>query len=233
MQDVSSLAVTADLPKPCDHEKDSTVEKLLEQLDPYIISQVKKMLYCHSYSSSHTLLGAEIDDITQRVRIKLWRALLERQIQHLPAYIHRIICNEFNDFGRRRKSSLTLSLDEEGELNCGSALVAISEGMDDPAREVEQQEAAADCVEAIARAVLALPPRQQLATICSLLDRVDDVCQLVKALKAHCINVETAQWPEGEADLHRLKASISVARRSMMVHMSVSLQPRMKLPRKI
>src|SRR5438876_7215263 len=116
------------------HRSDSTeLEEFLQQMDPYITSQVERLVYASSHSERTPALLSEIDDITQMVRIKLWRALQEKQIQYPQAYIRRMIHNELNDFWRRRPSPLPPSSDEDGEIKSGNALVTLSEGMNDPA----------------------------------------------------------------------------------------------------
>jgi len=42
---------------------------------------------------------------------------------------------------------------------------------------------ASTCLKEMIQAVLALPPRQQYAMICSLKERVDDLRQLIEALR--------------------------------------------------
>jgi DNA-directed RNA polymerase specialized sigma24 family protein len=192
----------------------SCTEDILSRFDPYIIDQVKK-LAVHNISWIHRdLLSLEIDEVTQLVRIKFWRALQKQEIQHPLAYIQRIIRNELIDMGRRRKPDLPLE-EENGEVICGKVMVIPSEGMNDPASEFEQKVAIAENMDLVAEAVSTLPPRQKLSMVCYLLERVDEDIQLVEALKTHQVEVDVTQWPENQDDAQRLKASITFARQKI------------------
>ena len=205
---------------PFDSDDTSIVEEILEKLDPYLIARTQELASrCTSLIHPATL-SLEIDEIIQRVRIKFWSALLVREIRYPHAYIRRIVTNEFNDLGRRPRSPLPLSLDDDGEVNRGFAAIASSEGMSDPSSEFEQKETFTEQFQLIAEAVATLPPRQRYAMIASLLRRVDDTIQLTEALRAKKINVEEVDWPESGKDAQSLLASASVARHKIAHHMN-------------
>src|SRR6266704_1552552 len=92
---------------------------------------VQKKACSSSNIARPEVLDLEIDEIIQRVRIKFWRALLTKHIDHHRAYIRSIVSNEFNDLGRRRKAPLTLPTDEDGELYMGNVLVNESNELKD------------------------------------------------------------------------------------------------------
>ena len=79
------------------------------RFEPYIVMQVKNKASNSSNIARPEVLDLEIDEITQRVRIKFWQALLKKKIEHHRAYIRSIVSlNQFNDIGRRRKTPLPL-----------------------------------------------------------------------------------------------------------------------------
>jgi DNA-directed RNA polymerase specialized sigma24 family protein len=189
-----------------------SAEEILEQLDPYIIMLVKQRVQ-HSLTIAHpAVLDLEIDELIQRIRIKFWRALEEKSIEYPRAYVRRIVNSEFIDMTRRRKPLPSLSLDQEGEIFRGEALVALSESMADPASVIEQRAAVGSRMEEVARAVLQLPCRQKHAMICELRDRVDNVIQLNAAFQVRHVDIERWQWPAQKAEKQRLRASLSAAR---------------------
>src|SRR5262249_156096 len=129
------------------------------------------------------VLDLEIDEIIQRVRIKFWRSLKAKEIEHPKAYLRTIVNNEFNDLGRKRQAPLPLPTDEDGELYMGRVLLSESEGPADPAVEVEQEEAMNDLMELTTHIVIDLPPRMQHAMICHLQERVDNLILLTEAFE--------------------------------------------------
>jgi DNA-directed RNA polymerase specialized sigma24 family protein len=205
------------------YDSDPCVEELLEYFDPYIVAQVEVRAYRSTNIAHPEVLDLEIDEIIQKVRIKFWRALLEKNIRSPRAYIRRMVHNEFIDVTRSHEPPLPLPVGEDGELYLGNVIVLPSEGMSDPACEIEQKEAADARMAEAATIVSRLPPRQQRATICSLKDRVDDLLHFVEALSRHEIDVEVEQWPAEKDDLQRLKASVSPARQKIAQFMDVDL----------
>src|SRR5260221_3673911 len=100
------------------YNEDASVEELLEKFDPYIVAQTRQ-LACLGSDVAYPA-GLELDDIAQRVRIKLWQALRQRPIEKPVAYIKRIVHTEFVDMKRQHKPHLPLPVDEEGELHAGN-----------------------------------------------------------------------------------------------------------------
>ena len=190
-----------------------TREATLKHFDRYIVTQVH-YFGRHYPTIAHTsVMDLEIDELVQRVRIKFWQALERRHILYPHAYIKLIIKSEFVDMSRQRKSFLPLPTDEEWSY--GEAGELGVRNMPDPADEVEQEMEAFDFLNETIQAVLGLPPRQQLALICSLQDRVDDLVQLVNAFKAYRIDIEGIQWPTEKAEKQLLQASLTPARKTL------------------
>jgi signal recognition particle subunit SEC65 len=189
-----------------------TCEAILRRLDGYITSQVHRLGRCYSRDIHPAVLDLELDEIIQRVRIKLWQALEKRDIYYPCAYIKLIIQTELIDMKRRKKPYLLLSIDEE----LAHVEVEIeARRMADPAETMAQQIDASTCLKEMIQAVLALPPRQQYAMICSLKERVDDLRQLIEAFKAYMIDIQAIQWPAGKAEKQLLHASLVPAKKTL------------------
>jgi DNA-directed RNA polymerase specialized sigma24 family protein len=191
---------------------DPEIEEILVRFDSYIVILVQKKACSSSNIARPEVLDLEIDEIVQRVRIKFWKALLTKEIEHHKAYIRSIVSNEFNDIGRRRKAPLPLPTDEDGELYMGNVLLSESRELADPAVEFEKEEVMDDLMELTAQVVTDLPPRMQRAMINHLKDKIDNLIRLTKAFEKHEVNIKAIKWSDDPADTKRLKASISPAR---------------------
>lgn len=206
---------------PANSDSDGNIDELLEKFDPYVIALARKKA---PRSVAHPeLFGDVVDELAQRTRIKLWQAIQRQYIVNPRPYIKCIIRTESIDMMRSYKDVLPLPTDEDGELYQGNLLISPSEGMDDPACELEQKEAATDLIEAVADTLRALPPRQHFAMTCYLLERVCDDRQFARALKKREVNIEMAQWPYDEAEAHRVKASVSTARRKVAQYLALKM----------
>ena len=192
--------------------RSDTCEAILRRLDGYIISQVHRLGRCYSRDIHPAVLDLELDEIIQRVRIKLWQALEKRVIYYPYAYIKLIIQSEFIDMKRRQKPYLSVSIDEG--LTHAEVEIA-TRHMADPAETVAQQMDASTCLKEMIQAVLALPPRQQNAMICSLKERVDDLRQLIEAFKVYKMDIQAIQWPAGKAEKQLLHASLVPAKKTL------------------
>ncbi len=188
------------------------IEEILVRFDSYVVMLVQKKAGSSSNIARPEVLDLEIDEIIQRVRIKFWRALLTKHIDHYRAYIRSIVSNEFNDLGRRRKAPLPLPTDEDGELYMGDVLLSESNELADPAIAFEKEEATDDLLKLTVQVVTDLPPRMKLAMINHLKDQVDSLIRLTEAFEKREVNIKTMKWPEDPADSKRLKASLSPAR---------------------
>ncbi len=207
-----------------EEDSDPDVEEILARFEPDIVALVQKMARRSSNIARPEVLDLEIDEITQRVRIKFWKALEAKEIEHHKAYIRTIVSNEFNDLGRKRKAPLPLPTDEDGELYMGNVLLSESEGLADPAVEFGKEEAMNDLMELTAHVVTDLPPRMQRAMICHLKEQVDTGIQLIEAFEKREVNINAIRWPDDKADTKRLKASLSPARRIIARRVGLNLQ---------
>lgn len=208
-----------DLPAPA--ENDVSAEELLEQLDSYIVALVRQMVR-RTKIGDPSISNLECDEIIQQARIKLWMMLNKRPVTHPKAYIRTIVHTIMIDRLRMRRPPLPLPVDEEGELYTGTVIAQPQEGMEDPANEFEQEETVAELLERTAAAVSSLPPRQQLAMICSLREQVDDTFQLLETFKKYHIDGDV-EWPVNRREMQLLKASLSVARKKVAALKSESL----------
>lgn len=198
---------------PSAFDSDPDAEELLKQHDAYIVDLARKKVPRNIVRPE--MLHDEIDELSQRVRFKLWLSLRKKRIKNLRAYIRSVVYTEVINMVRQHQSTLPLPLGEDGELYQGNIIATPSEGMQDPAYEIEQEEAIEDYTKETVEAVVNLPPRQQQAMICSLIDKIDDVLPLIDALRNHAINIEEVNWPEESDELQRLQASLSIARKKL------------------
>ncbi len=187
-------------------------EVTLRRVDGYIVSQVHRLGRYYSRDIHPAVLDLELDEVIQRVRIKLWQALEKRDIRYPYAYIKLIIQSEFIDMTRRQKHYLSLSIDEE--LTHAEVEIA-ARHMADVAETVAQQMDTSACLKEMIQAVLALPPRQQYAMICSLKECVDDLRQLIEAFKAYKMDIQAIQWPAGKVKKQLLQASLVPAKKTL------------------
>ena len=143
--------------RQCDaaqYEDRASIEEILERFDSYIALQAKELVRQNPHIAHQAVLDLEIDDLIQKVRIKLWRALKEKDIAYPKSYIWRIVRNEFVDMIRRMKPLYALAVDQDGEIYYGNVLVQSGAGMADPLDEVEQQDEVANCMDKTVDAVL-------------------------------------------------------------------------------
>ena len=193
--------------------EDLDIEKLLEQLDGYIVTLARKKVPRNIIRPE--LVEDEIEELAQKIRIKLWMKLQKEPITSPKAYISRIAYTEAVDLVRQYNWLLPLTIDEDGELYHGNLLLTPSEGMQNPADELEHEETFIDFLERAVREVLALPPCQRYALLCSLKDHREDILPLVEALKDQGVDIETTSWPDGKEGMQRFRSSLSIARKKL------------------
>lgn len=199
---------------PSNSMNDDSVSEFLssETHDDYISDLVQREFPRWLFLRDEVSL--EIDELTQKVRIKFWVALQKQHISNQRAYIRKMVSNGITDI-IRHKRNLSLSLDEYGELCQGTILVAASEGMCDPAFEYEQKEGTIERVTQIVIVILTLPPTQRRAMLCVLKGLLDDVRPLRKVLRAYNVDIDAVNYPEGKFDAHKLQASLCHARKKL------------------
>lgn len=200
--------------------KNLEIDEFLAQYDGYIHALARNCIHKIRSNGTAYSLDMEIDELVQRVRIKLWRILLRQRITSPKAYIASMIHNEMISMLRQRQHTDFLTCSDEGEPYYGHLLISISEGMADPAYEVEQLEISSYYLSRVARAIASLAPRQRRAMICSLKDRLDDFASFITAYSALGFDVDIAAWPNKRDEVQRLKACISYARKNVRSRMS-------------
>lgn len=206
--------------------QDTTEELSLQKSDPYNDFLTQYDEYIRTVASkaiprrlfAREVLDLEIDDLAQSVRIKLWQTLeRERPILNPKAYIYRIAYTGAIDILRRHKHTFPLALDEYGELVQDILLAVLrQEGeTQDPAYMLEEKETISEYIRQATELVLLLPRHQQLAILCWLKDLLEDIYPFTQALSERGINLEMVNWPKEKEELHRLKASVSIARKKL------------------
>jgi len=195
--------------------KDESSEAILKRFDWYIGVQSKRVVRHYPALAPQAVVDLEIDELMQRVRIKFWRALERGPILYPRNYIKRIIRSEIIDMGRQRKPSVPLPTDEDEQRRFWEMSGFLISDEHDPADEVEQRMESSALLERAIPLVLSLPPRQRLAMMCALQEKVDDLMQLVDGFKDYHTDIETLHWPSEQHEKRVLQASLVVARQTI------------------
>jgi hypothetical protein len=185
-------------------------EAILEDVDGFITVQAKKLMGWHLIAGHGELDALEVDELIQRVRIKLWKMLEKGPIQHPYSYARRIVYSEFIDMKRQQKQLLPLP-DEEKE-----GIYPLKSHVADPADEVIQRMETYSLLQSLAQMLMDLPPRQQTAMICYLYNQVDDLGQLRTVLTKYGLDRKMVEWPEERVAKRTLQASLLVARQKLV-----------------
>ena len=189
------------------------VNKSLERYYKYILELVRMQVPRTIVPPEE--LDEEINDLAETTLIIFWSRLISGQVQITSpkAYIRYIVRSQCVDLIRqlKRKPTLSLPTDQDGELYQGKALLIPSDGMQDPALEFEHEELIAEVIDDVLR----LPHHQQYAMICLLKDEVGDTFPLVEEFAKHGVDISTIDWPRDPVELHKLKSSLSVARKKL------------------
>jgi len=192
---------------------DTDLNELLERYDMYITTLAQAKVPRNIVRPE--MLADEIEDLAQKVRIKLWLTLQKRCISNFRAYIRCIVYTEVIDMVRRYRPTISMNLDEDGELYQGDVIIAPDQGMQEPGFEEERAEELHNSIRCISDAIIQLPPRQQYAMICSLKEQIDDALPIIDTLKNQLTNVDAVNWPEGKKELQSLRTSLSIARKKL------------------
>jgi DNA-directed RNA polymerase specialized sigma24 family protein len=185
-----------------------TNEMILADVDGYMIAQVKKLLYGQQNMHYEDVNDLEVDELTQRVRIKFWKTLEKGLVLHPYSYVKRVVYSEFIDMKRQQKRTIALPIDDEEVITSSHTAV-------DPADEVIQQMEFQMFLQHIVCLIADLPPRQQMAMICWLWEKVDDTIQLRSILIGYGFDVDRMQLPLARVERHAMLASLSVARQKL------------------
>jgi RNA polymerase sigma-70 factor (ECF subfamily) len=101
------------------------------------------------------LSEAEIDEVLQDVRVRIWRATAQRESAHVSSsYVYQTAMSAALDLIRRRRRSRSVELDDMGEAH-----PALASRAPDPERETAHRELEHEVV----RAVATLPAAAQAA----------------------------------------------------------------------
>jgi DNA-directed RNA polymerase specialized sigma24 family protein len=197
----------------CTYRSNEDIEEILQGCDAYIVALARAKL--PRTGLPLVLLADEREDLAQRVRIKLWQTLQTRHVLNLKAYIRCMVFTEVIDLLRRRRAPLLLPLEDAAESCWQDVSAAALKDTDDPASQIEQEEALADLSKQVATALLHLPPRQFQAMICALKDRLDDVLPLLDALQKSGVKIDEIDWPQANHEVKNWQASLSIARKKL------------------
>ena len=193
------------------------INEILEQYDNFIQFMARKNI-----SRTTMLVGeiaAEIDELAQNIRIKLWKALEKREIQYAKSYIGAIAHNEQVNMLRKQEPITRIITNEDGELPPTCTLVAASQEVCDPTQTIEEEEMLASYSCNLPKHVVKLPPKQRHAMICALKEQVSDLLALVDMFQPHGIDVDSLAWPEEENERLSSRVSLSVARKKLRTSM--------------
>ncbi len=188
-------------------------DEFLAEYDVCIRSAAWKVIA--SGLCSEDVLDLEVDELSQRIRIKLWESRQKRSITNPAAYIKMIAYTTAIDMIRHHRPIISLFSEEIGDLTLSDQLVAQNEGLQDPAYEIELGEIDPGFMKKLVDAILSLPSRQRQAVLYTLKNRQDDILPLIKAFRAQGIDIEALNQPEEERESYLLKASLSIARKKL------------------
>ncbi|MBE3560077.1 MAG: hypothetical protein IMW89_12750 [Ktedonobacteraceae bacterium] len=208
-------------PQTFSAKTDSSVdETLLIRAKAHIDDLARKM-------AGGKLSDEEIKDLAQSSLVKFWRYALVQEIRSLRAYLKKIVHSELVTIQRQRHEQPFadwLAADEsEIDVPQGKPLIYASEGMGDPAEEVERQMASQELMQQVVEAMKSLSQRQCTAMACRLWEKLDDLVPFVDELHMQSLAVETL-WPDERAEKQRLQASCSPARQHIARYIGISLE---------
>lgn len=193
---------------------DSDTCDTIEALNEYIKSLAKKYVP-RSYIPAE-LIDLEIDEIAQKTRVKFWMVRQHSTISHPRAYVRVIVMNVVTDTIRTYKRMSQLPLDSYEELCQEGISRFVEHKMQDPADEIEHEEAFIETLMMAVKYVQILPPRQREAVMYALKKYMVDLPPpLTEALVFHGLDVETVTWPTERDEIQRLRASLSVAQKKL------------------
>lgn len=194
----------------------SEINAILEEYDAYIRTLSQNTLA--GRNAAQNAVDIDVEDLIQQVRIKFWHALEKQPITYYKAYLRQIVRHEFVNLWRQRRPDGALPLNLEGELVCRNAhFMKRCASVRDPAETVEQQEVVLSLLNWTACQAPCLPRQQRHAIICELKDQVDDLNLLQSVFQTNHISIEQLHWPSDKEAMHKLKASISPARKKFRV----------------
>lgn len=188
-------------------------EQLLVEYNDYIVSLARKKV--PRRRTSPDSVADDINELAQRIRIKLWLISQKQDITATRAYIRHIAATVSVDMLREQKPTVTLPVNEDGEFYQGKLLFTPRQEEQDPATQVAQEESFNDCMALMAEGVLDLPPVQQQAMLYSLKKHIDDLLPFIEKLQKQGADVESASMPADPDQQRSHRTSLSIARKKM------------------
>jgi DNA-directed RNA polymerase specialized sigma24 family protein len=197
-------------------------DALLIEYDSYIRKQARRYMLNARRLAHPDALDMEIDELAQKIRIKIWGAWQKQDISNPKGYIGRIAHNEFISMVRQHRPISQLPLDEEGELYQGDVVGTFSQEEQDPADEVEQADVNRYYLHKVVEAIVTLPRQQQRAMLYALKEKIDDICAFKRACRAHNIDVEALRPPTSGGELQAMRSSTTIARKKLRLLLKLS-----------
>jgi len=185
----------------------------LAEYDSFIQAEARKAFPTRLFHKD--LYELEVTELTQIIRIKLWKAYQKRTINNPRAYIRMIAYTSAVDMVRHHRPTISLLAELNGEPGRCDFEQAQNERLRDPAFEIELGEIDRSLLTKLVEAILALPHRQRDAVLYSLMEHHDEVQSLINVLKDEGIDIATLNCPKEKYEVYLLKASLSVARKKL------------------
>jgi len=171
------------------------------------------------------IADADLQDIAQEAFIAFTPRLKNGELSDPDAYLTRVIRNKCYDYYRQQKRrsrlpTVSLSADDGSDRQVADEA---RDGLVDPANTLEESLFLTEFYNDLAAAIVELPPCQQRATVCTLIDKVDNPVPLIRAFQAHNIGEAQMHWPIDKREKRDLQASLSAARRKLANFLNIDL----------
>ena len=211
---------TDHVPRLSAYDSDPCIEEILELCEPYIRSLALKKVprnVCH-----RDTVDLDVDELVQITRIKLWQILLKQEVAYPVGYARRIIFSEVVNMVRRHDYCFPLQASEDGEIVEGRTSRGEREEQQNPAEIFDVEERQKDMLAEVVGVIANMSLRQQQASVCRLKEKVDNLTQLVDALRSRNIDSEV-EYPEDSYERQKLQSSYTPAKRKLAQRLGVDL----------
>jgi DNA-directed RNA polymerase specialized sigma24 family protein len=183
----------------------------LEQFDPYIRKVVRHKIPRNVIPSPH--IEDEIDEISQKTRIKLWRELEKGPINNPKAYINSIVYTEVVDIVRRYRQTSPFPVNDDEEFS--QRITLVGQQSQNPSEILEEEEGATEAALWAGHAIRNLPSRQQYAVLWGLKKQMDDALPVIAILHAYNVDVDQIDIVQKTEEKQRLNVLLSLARKKL------------------
>lgn len=210
---------TNHLPRFSAYDSDPCIEEILEFCDPYIRRLALKKVprnVCR-----RDTLDLDVDELAQKIRIKLWEMLQKQAIVNPRAYTNYIAFHQAVNMVRNYDGCLSLQISEDGEIAKG-CLVGRREEINNPEVMLEGQEILDELITEVADTIAEMHLHQQQATICRLKEKMDDFSRLAAALKTRNID-SGVEYSKESVARQKLQSSYPPAKRKLATRLGVDL----------